>query len=252
MTADIKKDDPREGAQPPRDAAELSHAQRMEALGRLTSAVAHDFANLLHAIRGYAILAVDRVPDDVRRDLEELVKVVDIGAALIAQLRTFGERQAVAEIIDAHDAIADLLDMLCRLLGPDVALDRSFDAPVARVRLRRGQLAQILINMAVNARHAMPAGGRFLVRTSVDPWGARRADGTFGDLMIEVRDTGVGIPPEIQDRIFEPYFTTKPHGHGSGLGLSTVYGIVQDAGGSISVTSEVGAGTSFWIRLPLA
>lgn len=234
--------------------SQTHQTQRMDALGRLTSAVAHDFNNVLFTIRSYVSLALDSTdPAVARRDLVEIQKALDIGSALTTQLREFGDRRPVPpEVIDLHETLEHIDDLMRRLLGPDVLFLSRYDAPSARVRLRRGQLEQIVMNLAVNARHAMLDGGRFEIRTQVDPWGATRPDGTFGDLIVDVVDTGSGIPPEIIGQIFDPYFTTKPHGQGSGLGLSTVYGIVADASGTIAVKSVVGEGTTFTIRLPLA
>jgi signal transduction histidine kinase len=225
-----------------------------EKLARLVSAVAHDFNNVLFAIRGYVNVAMDATDiATVRLDLEEIRKAAAVGSALTAQLIAVGEQRPLpAEIVDVHTTLQAHHRLVSRLLGPSVRFTSSFEAPMSRVRLKRGQLEQIVINLAVNAQQAMPDGGAFTILTHVDPWGVERPDGTFGHLVIEVTDTGVGIPAAIIDRVFEPNFTTRPPGQGTGLGLSTVRGIVTDAGGSISVSSVAGAGATFTIKLPLA
>jgi PAS domain S-box-containing protein len=232
----------------------VRHAQRLDALGKLTSAVAHDFNNVLFAIRGYANVGLE-APDlgTARRDLEEVLKAADIGTALTSQLLAFGERRPLpVEVIDVHATLQSHLRLVRRLTGPSVRFTSRFEAPLSRVRLQKGQLEQIVINLAVNARHAMPDGGDLRITTRLDPWGASMPDGTFGDFILEIADTGVGIPAEIIDQIFDPYFTTRPPGQSTGLGLSTVYGIVKDAGGTITVQSNLGEGATFTIKLPLA
>jgi len=232
----------------------VRHAQRLDALGKLTSAIAHDFNNVLFAIRGYVNVGLEATDlATARHDLVEVLKAADIGTALTAQLLAFGERRPLpVEVIDVHATLHSNHRLVKRMLGPSVQVSSRFEAPFSRVRLQRGQLEQILINLAVNSRQAMPDGGEFTIVSRVDPWGAKLPDGTFGDLVLEISDTGVGIPGEIIDQVFDPYFTTKAPGQGTGLGLSTVYGIVKDAGGSITVKSKVDEGATFTIRFPLA
>jgi len=233
------------------------HAQRIEALGRLTGAVAQDFNNVLLSIIGHASLARDAsTPADVRRELVEVQKAAEGGMALTSQLLTFSQRRTIdpPEVMDVNEALESLDVLLRRLLGPDVALEMTLTGWAGHVRLRRGQLEQIIMNLTVNARQAMPHGGKLHITTSTETWDVHQHDGVVrhGSLVIDVTDTGVGIPSDIIGQIFDPYFTTRPQGHSSGLGLSTVYGIVQDNGGTIAVKSAVGEGTSFRIRLPLA
>jgi two-component system cell cycle sensor histidine kinase/response regulator CckA len=157
-----------------------------------------------------------------------------------------------SDSLDIHETLKEMTGMIRRMLGPAVIVEQHLDAPFARVRLRPGQFEKVIMDLAVHARHAMPAGGRFEVRTSLDPWGDTRAEGTAGDLIVQVSDTGIGIPCGIQGQIFDQCCTTRPHGEGAGVGLSTLYGILKDAGGAVSVSSTLGRGATFKIRLPLA
>jgi signal transduction histidine kinase len=156
------------------------------------------------------------------------------------------------EIIDVHATLRTCAALLRRTLGSSVQLTLRFEAPASRVRLQRGQLEQIVTALVENARHAMPEGGELTILTQIDPWGVERPDGSFGELIIEVTDTGVGIPVAIIDRIFDPHFTTRAPGQGTGLGLPAVHQIVTEAGGHVIIRSAVGAGTTFEIRFPLA
>jgi len=232
------------------------HAQRIESLGRLTSAIAHDFNNVLMAIIGHTSLALDAAhTPELKRGLVEIHKAAELGTALTTQLLTFSQRRAdPPEVMDVNAALENLDGLLCRLLGPDVALAMTLEGWAGHVRLRRGQLEQIVMNLTVNARQAMPHGGKLQITTSTETWDVHEKDGITrrGSLVIDVTDTGVGIPSEIIGQIFDPYFTTRSQGQGTGLGLSTVYGIVHDNGGTISVKSAVGEGTNFRIKLPLA
>lgn len=234
----------------------VRHAQRIEALGRLTGAIAHDFNNVLMSIIGHSSLALDTTdPAELKRGLIEIQKAAELGTALTTQLLTFSQRRTdPPEVMDVNEALESLDTLLQRLLGPDVALEMTLEGWAGHVRLRRGQLEQIIMNLTVNARQAMPHGGKLHITTSTETWDVHQDDGVVrrGSLVVDVTDTGVGIPQEIIGQIFDPYFTTRPHGQGSGLGLSTVYGIVQDNGGTITVKSAVGEGTNFRIKLPLA
>jgi two-component system, cell cycle sensor histidine kinase and response regulator CckA len=221
---------------------QLFHAQKLEAVGRLAGGIAHDFNNLLTAISGYGeFLASSFDDDDPRRaDALEIVRAADRASALTAQLLTFSRRQvAETEVLDLGEVVLGLGRLLSRLLGEEVTLVTRADAGCL-VRGDRGQLEQVLANLAVNARDAMPDGGtlEIAVRAEVDR------------VELVVTDTGTGIEPDALPHIFEPFFTTKEPGRGTGLGLATVYGIVAEAGGEVSASSEPGAGSVFRISLP--
>ncbi|GAB4257947.1 PAS domain-containing protein [Deferrisoma sp.] len=230
--------------------AQLTHSQRMEALGRLAGGVAHDFNNLLTAVSGYAEMLARRVRGNEKgeRAAREILKAVDRAADLTRQLLTFSRRQKVEpRVLHLNETLRDLAGMLERLLGEDVRLHLELGSGVGTVKADPGQLEQVVLNLAVNARDAMPRGGDLRIRTRA----ARDADGT-PVAVIEVEDTGEGIAPEIRDRIFEPFFTTKAEDRGTGLGLATVYGIVTQAGGRVEVESEVGRGSTFRVVWPAA
>ena len=220
-------------------------AQKMQALGQLAGGVAHDFNNLLTAIRGFADLMAQRCPagDTAHADIEQIRANARRGGDLVRQLLAFARRQPHAPVVMAVDAaVGDLTGMLGRLLGETVALDLDLAAAGACVCMDRGHFDQLVVNLAVNARDAMPGGGTLTLTTR----------GAADVVTIHVADTGVGIPREIMGSIFDPFFTTKEAGAGTGLGLSTVYGIVRQAGGEIAVDSTPGRGTTFTIRLPAA
>jgi two-component system cell cycle sensor histidine kinase/response regulator CckA len=239
--------------------AQLLQAQKMESLGRLAGGVAHDFNNLLTVIGGTAELAATRLaPDDpVRAELAEIQNAGRRAADLTRQLLAFSRQQILQpEILDLAELVRSHASMLRRLLGEDVELAITADGTV-RVRADPGQLVQVVLNLAVNARDAMPRGGRLsiavrrveLAREEVAALPPLVA-GPFG--LLEVRDTGVGIDGAARERIFDPFFTTKEPGKGTGLGLATVLGIVTQSGGAIGVESEPGAGTAFRAYLPEA
>jgi two-component system cell cycle sensor histidine kinase/response regulator CckA len=221
--------------------AELRQAQKMEALARITSVVAHDFNNLLLVIRGNVDLALDQdIGSDVRPELLEIQKASDLGKAMIAQLMVFSGRKRQMVVVDVHDALRSLRPILTRILARAATLEITLDARQSRVRIEGGALEQLFINLVVNAREAMRGTGEVrIVTRNVREY-----------LEIEVADTGIGMTPEVRDQVFELYFTTKEATRGTGLGLATVYSIVRDAGGSITVDSEPGHGATFRIRLP--
>ena len=235
--------------------AQLQQAAKMEAVGRLAGGVAHDFNNLLTIINGYSEILLERLGSDQRSSnyLEEISKAGERAAALTRQLLAFSRRQVLApQLVDLNSVILNLEKMLKRLIGEDVKLRTS----LGKVKADPGQIEQVIMNLAVNARDAMPMGGELTFETSnieFDESYARHhaamRPGNF--VMLAVSDTGVGMPPETKARIFEPFFTTKEQGKGTGLGLATVYGIVKQSEGSIWVYSEVGQGTVFKIYLPL-
>ena len=239
--------------------AQLRQSQKMEAMGLLAGGVAHDFNNLLTSISGYANFAAESIPEShpARTDLREVLKASDLAASLTRQLLAFSRRQvSKPEVLDLNDVVNDSIGMLRRLIGPTVEMAVRLDDSLGTVLVDAGQIRQVIINLAVNGRDAMPEGGRLAIETNsvvVDSEHAERrgiAPGNY--VMFSVTDTGEGIPPEIQERIFEPFFTTKEQGKGTGLGLSTSYGIVRQAGGFIWVYSEPGSGTTFKVYLPVA
>ncbi|MDE3171819.1 MAG: response regulator [Gemmatimonadota bacterium] len=234
--------------------AQLRQSQKMEAVGRLAGGVAHDFNNLLTVISGYTQLAMrrgDRKPEGVD-ELKEVVAAADRAANLTHQLLAFSRKQVLKPaVLDLGAVVDGVAPMLRRLIGEhiDLAIERS--EPLARVLADRGQLEQVILNLAVNARDAMPNGGAItLITSNVSAGGPGDAADAVG-VALRVRDTGVGIAPELRERIFEPFFTTKEVGKGTGLGLSTVYGIVQQSGGTIDVESTIGLGTTFTVILPV-
>ncbi len=235
--------------------AQLRQAQKMEAVGRLAGGIAHDFNNLLTVIQAATAMLLEQLPSDgpARVDAEEIAHAADRAASLTSQLLTFSRRGVVRVVpIDLRDAVRDAERMLRRIIGEDLQLKTRAAAGVGRVSIDPGQLQQVILNLAVNAREAMPKGGELTIalRPSPEPPPGfpLAAAPEHGWAILEVRDTGEGIAPEHLDKIFEPFFTTKPHG--TGLGLATVYGIVQQAGGLIDVQSTPGQGTTASVYLP--
>jgi signal transduction histidine kinase/CheY-like chemotaxis protein len=237
---------------------QLRHSQKMEAVGRLAGGIAHDFNNLLTAIIGYTeIILTSLDPKDERRaDAEEIGRAAMRAADLTRQMLAFSRRQVLQlKVIDLNTALGKVEPMLRRVIGEDIVMTVTGKATNAFVRVDPGQVEQVVMNLVVNARDAMPKGGRLTVET---------ADAVLGDaapadlpearhgayVVLSVSDTGTGMSPEVRARIFEPYFTTKDVGKGTGLGLSTAYGIVRQSEGHISVSSEIGLGTTFRIYLP--
>jgi two-component system cell cycle sensor histidine kinase/response regulator CckA len=222
---------------------QLLHAQKLESVGRLAGGVAHDFNNLLTSIGGYSEFLVAGFDDDDprRADALEIVRASDRAAALTSQLLAFSRHQVLlTEIVDLGEVVAELETLLSGFLGDEVELSISV-ASDCRVRVDRGQVEQVITNLALNARDAMPSGGKVQLAVS-------RVD---LEVELTMRDTGVGMDPETINHVFEPFFTTKP-GKGTGLGLATVYGIVKQSGGGISVTSQPGEGSTFRVVLPLS
>jgi len=236
---------------------QLRQSQKMEAVGRLAGGVAHDFNNLLTGITGYTELALSQVDDEnVCNDLRSIREFSDRAAQLTQQLLAFSRRQPLEPVnLDLNKLIHNTTGMLARLIGEDIELEFSPGADPAVVEADAGQIEQVLMNLAVNSRDAMPNGGRLLIETqdiALDQVYADRHAGVSPGcyVMVAVTDTGQGMDKSSQERIFEPFFTTKERGKGTGLGLSTVYGIVKQHGGNIWVYSEPDYGTTFKIYLP--
>ena len=238
---------------------QLRQAQKMEAIGRLAGGVAHDFNNLLMAIHGYAEMLVANLDGDPRReDAEEIVKAADRAAGLTRQLLAFSRRQVIKQqAIELDKLVENMRNMLQRLIGADLKIETDVWPDLMPVLADATQVEQILVNLVVNARDAMPSGGLISIElrnVELDKVGVAAHPGLQpGDYVeMAVSDTGTGMDSETASRIFEPFFTTKEGGKGTGLGLATVYGIVQQNGGAIEVQSRVGHGTTFYIYLPCA
>ena len=237
---------------------QLRQAQKMEAIGKLAGGIAHDFNNLLTAITGYTELALAELERDnpVRADLEEVARAAERASWLTRQLLAFSRRQVmVPEEVDLNTVVENMEKLMRRLIGEDIRLATSLAPDLGKVRVDPIQIEQVLMNLAVNARDAMPTGGDLRITTANAEMHAglssRFASVTPGpSVLLTVSDTGVGMDEETQARIFEPFFTTKETGKGTGLGLSTAYGIVKQSGGSIWVDSTPGHGCTFRIYLP--
>jgi len=234
---------------------QLRQAQKMEAIGLLAGGVAHDFNNLLTVILGYAELLGDMVREPRNRDIvDEIRQACDRAVVLTQQLLAFSRKQVLhPAVIDLDQAIRDLVKMLGRIIGESIELAVTTSGGVPKVLADPGQVQQVVTNLAVNARDAMPAGGRLTIETSATSVSARDGreelpPGRYA--VVSISDTGTGVPPEMLARIFEPFYTTKEPGKGTGLGLSTAYGIMKQSGGHIDVRSPPGAGTTFTLYFP--
>ncbi|MGA2183284.1 MAG: PAS domain S-box protein [Bryobacteraceae bacterium] len=238
---------------------QVLQAQKMDAIARLASGVAHDFNNLLTVISGYTHLLLGKLgPDDPSRgDLEQVARAADRAGDLTRQLLAFSRRQSVrSSVVDMGALVAEVEPILKRVAGDEVHLTTTIAPHLPTVCVNPGQIEQVLLNLALNARDAMPEGGAITVEASaatLDVEAAALAGVRPGDyVVIRVRDTGAGMTPDVQERIFEPFFTTKEQGKGTGLGLSTSYGIIRQNSGNIGVASGPGKGTVFTIWLPAA
>jgi PAS domain S-box-containing protein len=237
--------------------AQLRQSQKLEAIGRLAGGVAHDFNNMLTAIGGYTALALEHAPEQsqLQGDLDEIRKATDRAALLTRQLLAFSRKQMlVPELLDLNEVVQELESMLRPLIGEDVELVTGYEPDLGPIEADPGQLHQVVMNLVVNARDAMPGGGRITIETA-------NADVVAGNddaiepgryVTLTVRDDGEGIDEITLGQIFEPFFTTKESGKGTGLGLATVYGIVKQSGGYVAVESEVGRGSAFTIYLQRA
>jgi signal transduction histidine kinase/DNA-binding response OmpR family regulator len=236
----------------------LQSVQKMEAIGRLAGGIAHDFNNLVQAIGGYTEILLRRLPDydPLRRNAEEIKKAGDRAAALTRQLLAFSRQQVLQpKVLDLNMVVGNIDQLLRRLIGEDVVLKTVLASDLGPVRADAAQIEQVLMNLAVNARDAMPDGGTLTIRTqNVDLSSSDQREpftviaGPY--VLLSVADTGIGMTPEIRARAFEPFFTTKEPGRGTGLGLSTVYGVVKQSGGYIWLDSQQGQGTALRIYLP--
>jgi signal transduction histidine kinase/ActR/RegA family two-component response regulator len=232
--------------------AQLRQSQKLEAIGTLAGGIAHDFNNLITVISGYTQLALMRTEStsSAADDLRQVVDASDRAANLTHQLLAFSRKQVLQPtVLDLSDVVDGIAPMLRRIIGEHIELRIENPAPLARIRADKGQLEQVLLNLSVNARDAMPTGGRVTIATS-NAGSADRA--TAREVVLIVRDTGVGMTDDVKERVFEPFFTTKEAGKGTGLGLSMVYGIVNQSGGQIGIESTPGEGTTFVITLPAA
>ena len=238
---------------------ELRHAQKMEAVGRLAAGVAHDFNNLLTAIVGFTELAIAGVEPrnlPIFEDLQAVLKAGRSAGSLTRQLLTFSRKQSLLpRVLDLNDIVRRMEQLLRRTIGEEIELVVRLTEPLSRISADPGQIEQVLMNLAINGRDAMPGGGTLTIETANvtcdEGYTAKHPGSSPGPhAMIAVTDTGIGMDQDVLAHLFEPFYTTKGVGQGTGLGLASVYGIVQQSGGSISVSSEVGCGSTFRIYFP--
>ena len=237
---------------------DLLQSQKMDAVGRLAGGIAHDFNNILTAILGYSDLIIGQIDERqwMHKHLVEIRKAADFAAALTHQLLAFSRRQPLyLRLFNLNDTVRNMQKMLERVIGEHIAIETVFSAESGRLKADPSQLEQVLLNLCVNARDAMPRGGRITIKTEDVTYFPDESTSTnempAGEYVkLTVSDTGTGMPPEVMRHIFEPFFTTKDKGQGTGLGLSTCYGIVKQSGGYLTVDSQVGVGTTFCIYLP--
>jgi len=234
----------------------MLRSARLEAVGRLAGGVAHDFNNLVMIIKGYSDMLLDSASPQSRPHLEEIKRAGDRASALTRQLLAFSRKQILEpQVLDPNQTVRNMVKMLRVLIGEDIELVTSLSDQIGRVQADPGQLEQVVMNLAVNARDAMPEGGKLVIETQGchldEEYAAANTEARPGVyVLIAVTDNGCGMSKETQSQIFEPFFTTKEQGKGTGLGLATVYGIVKQSRGHISVYSEIGHGTTFKVYLP--
>ena len=237
---------------------QLRQSQKMEAIGQLAGGIAHDFNNLLTVINGYSQFMVHSLDhnDPLQQDAKEILAAGERAATMTRQLLAFSRRQVLEmRVLDLNEVLEGMTKMLPRLIGEHITLDVHLDPELGYVRADPGQMEQVIINLVVNARDAMPEGGALELETAnVERIGElppeHGSPHDHGYVLLSVRDTGCGMSPEVLEHVFEPFFTTKEPGSGTGLGLSTVYGIVKQSGGEVTVDSAVGVGSTFRIYLP--
>jgi two-component system cell cycle sensor histidine kinase/response regulator CckA len=238
----------------------LAQAQKMDAIGRLAGGVAHDFNNILTAILGYSELILRRADGNerIRDNAQEIQKAAERAASLTRQLLAFSRKQTLQpRVLDLNAVVAEMDKMLRRLITESIHLDVRLDPALWRARADPGQIQQVIMNLAVNARDAMPSGGTLTIETANvvldEPYVRQHSDATAGEhVLLAITDTGYGLSAEVVEHLFEPFFTTKGLGQGTGLGLATCYGIVRQSGGHIGVYTEIGRGTTFKVYLPRA
>jgi two-component system, cell cycle sensor histidine kinase and response regulator CckA len=241
-----------------RSQEQLQHAQRLEAVGRLAGGIAHDFNNLLSVVLGYSISIATELPagSALRADVEEIRRAGERAAELTQQLLAFGRQQVLEpRVIDLNEVMLRIERMIRRIVGEDIELVTIPHTPLWKVKVDPGQIDQVILNLVINARDAMPDGGRLTIETGNLVFDEDYAQVNLGaapgaHVVLSVSDTGIGIDKETQAKVFEPFFTTKEKGKGTGLGLSTVFGIVKQSGGHIWLYSELGKGTTFKLCFP--
>ena len=234
------------------------HAQRLEAVGRMAGGIAHDFNNLLSVIIGFSDLALQQIKAETPlwRDVKEIHGAADRAAGLTRQLLEFSRRDTLqAKVMDLNALISNLTKMLSRLIGEDIDLQLDLQAGLSRVKVDPASIEHVVMNLVINARDAMPHGGKLSIRTAEIEINAPVPGAPPGIkpgryVTLVVQDTGIGMERRVQEHLFEPFFTTKEAGKGTGLGLCTVYGIVKQNGGDIWFVSDAGRGTTFKIYLP--
>jgi two-component system cell cycle sensor histidine kinase/response regulator CckA len=239
-------------------AEQLRQSQKLESVGRLAGGIAHDFNNMLTAINGFSDLTLRKLPegDPLRANLLEIRKAGSRSAELTQQLLAFSRRQMLhPRVIDLNQTVNDTKVLLERLIGEDIEVSLALSPDIGSVQADPGQITQVIMNLAVNSRDAMPDGGKITIETANQDldqdYMAGHAEMPAGSyVMLAVSDNGSGMSPEVQKHLFEPFFTTKPTGHGTGLGLATVYGIVKQSGGYIWAYSELGQGAVIKVYLP--
>jgi len=234
--------------------SELRQAQKMEAVGRLATGIAHDFNNLITVLLGYSDELIEEAPPDtaLRSAAVEVRRAADRASGLTQQLLAFSRRQAsVAHTVDLNQVIAHMEDLIRRLIGPEIRLQFKLQPDLSSISADAQQIGQVLMNLVVNARDAMPQGGTLTIETANIELGAEHVDLIPGPhIALSVSDSGLGMTPEVRDRLFEPFFTTKEKGQGTGLGLSMVHAIVRQSGGHVHVESAPGKGTTFRVYFP--